>query len=151
MIKISKSWFSFTAGMILAFTGTAKLWSAIGNARILNSYDPILVFQFKHLMIAAGVLELVVAGLCLFGKSKILPPILIAWLATILLAYRIEMWLIGWQRPCPCLGNLTDALHIPPQTADMVMKIILGYLLIGSYATLFWLWRQRKKESMAVQ
>jgi len=41
--------------------------------------------------------------------------------------------------------NLTDALHIPPQTAEMAMKIILAYLLIGSYATLFWLWRQRKK------
>jgi len=25
------------------------------------------------------------------------------------------------------------------------MKIILAYLFIGSYATLFWLWRQRKK------
>ena len=25
------------------------------------------------------------------------------------------------------------------------MKIILAYLLIGSYAALFWLWRQRKK------
>jgi hypothetical protein len=25
------------------------------------------------------------------------------------------------------------------------MKIILAYLLLGSYATLFWLWRQRKK------
>jgi len=25
------------------------------------------------------------------------------------------------------------------------MKIILAYLLIGSYATLFWLWLQRKK------
>ncbi len=24
------------------------------------------------------------------------------------------------------------------------MKIILAYLLLGSYATLFWLWRQRK-------
>jgi len=23
------------------------------------------------------------------------------------------------------------------------MKIILAYLLLGSYATLFWLWRQR--------
>jgi hypothetical protein len=24
------------------------------------------------------------------------------------------------------------------------MKIILAYLLLGSYASLFWLWRQRK-------
>jgi hypothetical protein len=46
---------------------------------------------------------------------------------------------------CPCLGNLTDALHITPQTADTAMKIILTYLLIGSYASLFWLWRQRNK------
>jgi cbb3-type cytochrome oxidase subunit 3 len=45
-------------------------------------------------------------------------------------------------------------LHIPPQTADTAMKIILAYLLIGSYATLFWLWRQQKREistSMATQ
>jgi cbb3-type cytochrome oxidase subunit 3 len=45
------------------------------------------------------------------------------------------------------LGNLTDALHIPPQAADTAMKIILAYLLIGSYATLFWLWRQRGKNA----
>jgi cbb3-type cytochrome oxidase subunit 3 len=27
----------------------------------------------------------------------------------------------------------------------MAMKIILAYLLIGSYATLFWFWRQKRK------
>jgi cbb3-type cytochrome oxidase subunit 3 len=31
------------------------------------------------------------------------------------------------------------------------MKIILAYLLIGSYATLFWLWRQHKKAVPALQ
>ena len=29
------------------------------------------------------------------------------------------------------------------------MKIILAYLLLGSYASLFWLWRQRKKVAYA--
>jgi len=43
------------------------------------------------------------------------------------------------------VGNLTDALHIPPQAADIAMKIILAYLFVGSYATLFWLWRQKRK------
>jgi hypothetical protein len=56
------------------------------------------------------------------------------------------MW-VGWHKPCSCLGNLTDALHIPPQTADTAMKIILAYLLIGSYGNLFWLWRQCKKSA----
>ena len=49
------------------------------------------------------------------------------------------------------MGNLTDALHIPPQTADTAMKIILAYLLIGSYASLFWLWRQRGKAGGRMQ
>jgi hypothetical protein len=43
------------------------------------------------------------------------------------------------------MGNLTDALHISPQVADTAIKIILVYLLLGSYAALFWLWLQRKK------
>jgi hypothetical protein len=52
---------------------------------------------------------------------------------------------MGWHRACNCLGNFTDAIHVSPQIADNVMKGVLAYLLIGSYATLFWLWRQRKK------
>jgi hypothetical protein len=42
-------------------------------------------------------------------------------------------------KPCKCLGNLTDAIHIPPQTAESVMKITLAYLLVGSYVTLFYI------------
>jgi len=49
------------------------------------------------------------------------------------------------------MGNLTDALHIPPQIADTAMKIILAYLLIGSYASLFWLWRQHRKTEGKIQ
>jgi hypothetical protein len=44
------------------------------------------------------------------------------------------------------LGSLTDSLHIPPENADIVLKIILAYLLIGSYGILFHLW-WRKKEN----
>jgi hypothetical protein len=81
---------------------------------------------------------------CIFSKRTWLPAGLLAWLATSFLIYRIGLVAIGYHRPCHCLGNLTDALHIPPQTADTAMKIILAYLLLGSYATLFWLWTQRK-------
>ena len=69
----------------------------------------------------------------------------IAFLATNLAVYRSALWFIGWHRPCNCLGNLADALHVPPQVADNVMKGVLAYLLIGSYGTLFWLWRQKSK------
>jgi hypothetical protein len=144
-----KQTFILSSGLILTVTGIAKLWSALGNARILNDADPLLNLQFGHLMFVAGTLELAIASVCLFTKFRQLAASLVAWLATNLLAYRFCLWWIGWHRPCRCLGNLTDALHIPPQAADTAMKIILAYLLIGSYATLFLFWRQRKKAPQA--
>jgi hypothetical protein len=138
--------FTISAGIILGITGVAKIVSAFGGARILENPDPVFGLQFGWLMFLAGIFELFVAVVCLGQKSKTFPAaILVAWLATNFLAYRLSLWWMGWHRPCSCMGNLTDVLHIPPQTADTVMKIILAYLLIGSYATLFWLWRQKRK------
>ena len=143
------SWFVSSVTAILALTGIIKSWSAFGQSKLLAMADPITGIQFGRLMLTVGILELVIAGVCLFRKSQKLSLALIAWLATNFALYRLGLWWMGWKKPCTCLGNLTDALHIPPQTADTAMKIILAYLLIGSYGSLFWLWRQRKKAASA--
>jgi hypothetical protein len=135
----------YTAGILLLCTGTAKLISAGGNARILLLPDPVLNILFQQVFWFVGVIEIIIAVICLFGKRIGLQAGLVAWLATIFVFYRIGLIWVGYHKPCSCLGNLTDALHIPPQTADTAMKFILAYLLIGSYATLFWLWRQKRK------
>jgi hypothetical protein len=87
---------------------------------------------------------LLVALACLFGRKVKFQAGVVSWLATTLLAYRLGLI---WTRHkvCSCLGNITGLLHIPPQTADTAMEIVLAYLLIGSYATLFWLWRRDGK------
>jgi len=92
-----------------------------------------------------GGLECIIALVCFFSRWLELKAGLLAWLATSFLFYRLGLIWVGYHKPCSCLGNLTDALHIAPQTADTAMKIVLAYLLIGSYATLFWLWRQKRK------
>ena len=137
--------FLYSAAVILVFTSVAKFVSSAGSAKILLQRDPITGFQFENLFRIVGGIEVVVALVCIFSKRILLSAGLVAWLATSFLAYRTGLVAVGYHRPCSCLGNLTDALHIPPQTADTAMKIILAYLLIDSYATLFWLWRQRKK------
>ena len=142
MLQNVQHLFRLSAAAILTITGAAKVWSAFGSAGILKNIDPILGLQFGRFIFSVGVLEFVVAGVCLLASPQIISAGIIAWFATILLVYRLGLWWIGWHRPCSCLGNLTDAIHIPPQTADTAMKIILAYLLIGSYGTLFWLWRQ---------
>ena len=116
---------------------------------ILQTNDPLTGFQFGELFRIIAGIEITVALVLFFSKRIWLPTGLLAWLTTIFLIYRLGLLWVGYHKPCSCMGNLTDALHIPPQTADTVMKIILAYLLIGSYATLFWLWLQRKVKPLS--
>jgi hypothetical protein len=137
-------WFVASAGAILATTALAKVWSAFGTAKSLAVADPIIGVQFRNLLLAVGVAELIIASVCLLSTNTKVTTMLIAWITTNFLAYRLGLSWMDWHRPCGCLGNLTETLHISPQAADTVMRIVLGYLLVGSYGSLFWTWRQER-------
>ena len=145
MLKLHR-YFVLTAGVIFGITGIAKVISVFGTQMMLLQSDPLIGISFRHLLLLTGVVELAIACLCLFTNKHKLNTLLIAWISTSLVMYRAGLWAMNWQRPCHCLGNLTDVLHISPETADTAMKIILAYLLIGSYATLFWLWKEKRKQ-----
>jgi hypothetical protein len=129
--------FIISAAVILALTGGAKLFSAFGPARLLDSPDPMFGVPFRHLMLLTGVLEVIVALFCVWTSSPYVSALMISWLSVLFVAYRVGLhWLGAGDRPCGCLGTLTDALRISPQTADGIMKALLGYLLLGSCALL---------------
>ena len=132
----TSGWFLSAASAILGATGLAKLLSGFGNARVLALADPIIGLQFRYLLLGVGLAEVFIALGCFYKWRNQLGLQLIAWFSTNLLIYRMALWWIGWHRPCPCLGNLTDALHVSPALADNVMKLALAYLMIGSYALL---------------
>ena len=79
-----------------------------------------------------------------------MPTVVVAWFATNLLAYRIGMVVMGWHHPCPCLGSFTGVIHLSATAADKLMKIVLAYLLIGSYVALGWNWCQHKKTKVQI-
>lgn len=137
--------FSTSAGVVLALTGIAKVWSGLGNSKFLAVVDPVIGIKFESLILAVGVTELVIALVCFFSKRQTLALVLVAWISTNFAVYRLGLWWMDWHRPCSCLGNLTDALHISPQVADNIMKAVLAWLLIGSYGLLIWKWRQARK------
>jgi hypothetical protein len=137
--------FIVTAGVILSVTGIAKIFGSLGQARLLYVSDPLLGIAFGHLMFLTGMMEVFIALICFFSDWRFLSLGLVAWLGTSFALYRFGLWWMGWRRPCACLGNLTDALGISPEAADSFMKIVLAYLIIGSYTALFWTWRQRKE------
>jgi hypothetical protein len=142
----STRFFVLTSGVIFSITTIAKIVSALGTQGLLRQPDPLMGISFRNLFLLAGWIEMAIAASCLLTDKYKLNTLLIAWLSTFFAVYRAGLWLLNWRSPCHCLGNFTDALHIPPQTADTAMKIILAYLLLGSYASLFWLWRQHRNE-----
>lgn len=101
--------------------------------------------RFGKLMLLAGLAELVIGPLCL--SRRVGPRLkigLVAWMATNFLVYRVGLWCVGWHHPCRCMGSLAGVLHLSDQAADRIMKGLLAYLLVGSYATLLWEWRRRR-------
>jgi len=142
-------WFVNTAGVIFAITGIAKVWSGVGSSKFLAVVDPIIGIKFGQLMLLVGLAEIVIALVCFFSKRQTLAVGLVAWMSTNFVVYRYGLWWINWKKPCSCLGNLTDALHISPQTADNIMKVLLAYLLIGSYGFLICRWRKEQSVGLA--
>lgn len=126
------------------FTGVAKILSSLGHAKLLQYYDPILRIEIRNLLALVGAMELVVAAYCIAAPKKQLPVVLLAALATGFLIYRIELWWIHWA-PCSCLGTVTDNLGISEPVANRIMKMILCYLLVGSYSIIFRTYSGRKK------
>jgi len=148
--NVVKKWFMLIGGAVLAITGAAKMWTGLGNSKFLALTDPIIGMTFGHLMLVVGIVEMFIALVCLFGKREVLALGLVAWISTNFVTYRAALWVVDWKRPCNCLGNLTDALHISPQMADNIMKVLLAYLLVGSYGLLLWEWRRRRKAAVGL-
>lgn len=138
--------FLYFAGVVLAVTASAKFISAAGSSRILDRPGPILQIPFRAVFMLSGFIECGIAVMCITPNRKtVVQAASVAWLATTFVFYRFGLFWVHYHRPCPCLGNLTDAIHIPPQTADTAMKLILAYLLIGSYGSMIWLWNEKRK------
>lgn len=150
MITLFRRWFITTAGVVLALTGLAKVFSATGPAQSLDIVDPVFGIPFRQLFLLVGLTELLIAFFCLFTNRCKLSQIAVAWLSSDFFIYRVALVSLGWHRPCACLGNFTDLLHLPPRTIDIAMKIVLGYLLLGSYYVLFWSHNHDKKPSQAL-
>jgi hypothetical protein len=138
-----------SAGVLLILTASAKLISSFGTANILLTPDPIFLISFRHVFRLVAVAEFGVAAVCFLNKNRRFQNGLIALLASNFALYRFGFYLLGFRRACPCWGNLTDAMHVPPQTADTIAKVILVYLIVGSYSILFRLWHQKRNIQLA--
>jgi hypothetical protein len=132
--------FLATAAGLLFATALAKLVSALGSARSLQTVEPLFGVTIGQLLWAVGFLELAISIFVAVARSVRLRAAVIAWLAASCLAYRLGLVWIGYSGPCRCLGSLTEMLGVRAALADRAMQLLLAYLLLGSSVVL-WLLR----------
>jgi hypothetical protein len=132
--------FLMSAGWIFLLTAVIKFMSAMQEARVLGRPDPLLEFLTTRQLLAltalleAGVAVVILwAGRAVAGSEKLL---LVLWLAMMFLLYRLGLWWIGHQGGCNCMGNAAQWLGASPATLDIAAKVLLAYLLLGSFALL---------------
>lgn len=140
--------FVASAGVVLLVTGGAKIVSALGQAGILDWYDPVLGISFRLVFWLVGGTEIGVGAVCPLSRRAELGAGLVLWLAIGFVVYRLGLWVVGYQEPCSCLGSLSPALGISAEAADRAMRIVLGYLLAGSLAAVGWMWRSRRRSKV---
>ena len=117
--------------------GIAKVASSSGHNPVLDKSDPLLLISFRHVFWSTGICELLIASYCAFGSKPDAKLLLLAWLSTVFAIYKIGLTIIGYQGECPCLGSLTEAIHISGKSARAISNLILLFLLIGSYAGIY--------------
>ena len=141
-----RRWFMLSAGGILLFGGITRLLEVFGNAKPLDISSPTVLIPFRQLLLGIGIVELIVACLCLFTNKRALSLVLITWLVTTYGIYRVGLWALGWYHPYPLLANLMETFNISPLMAEGVASAISAFLFIGSVRML---WVENRKRHAA--
>ncbi len=141
--------FILSASLVLMLTALAKLitaWS--GDEKLMTSVDPVFGMSFKFIFLAVGGIEIAVAVFCVFGKKMLFEQAtVLCWLALSMVLYRVGLYVTGYNKPCGCIGDVTEALGISEAIADKGLKFILAYLVIGSSYLLIANWNRKNQSN----
>src|SRR5258708_6792829 len=137
-----RRWFMLSAGGILVVGGITRLLNVFEKTQQLDISSPIVLIPFRQLLLCIGIVELIVACLCLFTNKRTLSLVLVTWLVIIYAVYRVSLCAMGWYHPYPLLANLIQTLNIPPFIADGLATAISAFLFIGSIRML---WIENRK------
>lgn len=130
--------FRFSA-VTLILTAAAKLYSATGSAKVFQIQDQVLHLGYRPLLVLAAAAELAVATLLLRSGSNQRRFLVLLWLSSNFFFYHWGTYLLGLQT-CPCLGHLTDALPLPPGSAELALQVLVLFWLFTSLKALSPVW-----------
>jgi len=147
MPRVWIRYFVLSAGAILLAAALGRFLAAAVQAQVWALPDPVLGIPLRYAVLIVGTMELLVALICLFGKS-IGPQIgLLAWLAINFLVFQIGAFAMHRHWQGTGIGSLTDPLQLKRGIAGLIIGFIPIYLLVGSGTASFWLWFGQRTQS----
>lgn len=139
----------FVAALLLIFTGGMKLVSGIQTTEgTFFRMDPVItVLSRRELVMISGSFEIAIAAFIVFSErlSSLSKTVVIAWLATLFVMYRVGLRWEGEHLPCNCLGNIGALLRLSVNQTEALSGLILLYLLTFSYGYILYTEIMRRK------
>ena len=140
-------------GVLLFIAAATNLCAADQSAAPLDW--PNSLFQLnghwalsnRWVLVISAVMELLISGLILAGKSAKFKFWLLAWFATVSATYRIGLRIIGAPNLGDCLGNYVDWFFISPRIVAIVCNVCLSFVLMISCTILLLNWLSDRKAS----
>jgi hypothetical protein len=116
----------------LMLTSLAKLFSALGTAKVLDLPQALLPLTNRQSFWLVGLVELAIAADLILDKNPRRNLTLVMWLGCNFILYRAAAAILTVGKPCPCLGSLTEKLPLAPGVIDRILITVALYLFLGS-------------------
>ena len=133
--------------IILFATACIKVLSSYGTSQFLSMRDPVLSLSTRHTLILAGVVELLIACYLVVGRKWEIKILSTLWLGLVFVTYRWWLHYIAPNKPCSCLGSLTDWLSVNQAMAERLSLSIIIFMFVATIL----LFALRKLDSTAMQ
>ena len=144
-MKRVETYFTYSVAVIIFAAALTMLLAAYGDNGALNQPDPLLFLKNRIMFFLFAGIEIALSAFLLTGKNNWLKLILIAWVATSVLAYQLAIRWTDAPNVYSCLGNVTVALPIHPRTLNGIIFVLLGYFLLGAYVLLALNWINKRR------
>lgn len=125
-------WYCRSVSGVLLVAGTAKLVTTLGHAQILRFNDPVFSQPIRQVLAMAALIELVCVIFIFWQRHPVPRLLAIAWLGSGFLLYRFFLHVLKAPKPCSCLGNLGDWLHIAPSNIALLLLVLNCYMFLGA-------------------
>jgi hypothetical protein len=118
--------------LILLATAALKIISLGLGGPSLRVTDPVLFFlSTRVVMVCAAAVEVFVVVALLYVPLQF-RALMIVWLCSVFICYRLGLRAVDYDGPCPCLGHAFSWLGADWRRYDTVSLGLLAYLTFGS-------------------